>query len=223
MPVPSSFSVQARRQDWHHQAPCRSPTGVGLRRRSRGSRRNSAGGRHLHGSAPRRHDAPSAANDSPSSGRPRSCAARARRSRAARPRYLQPAQLAAERDVHPERAAEVDLEALLAVDDRALQADVGGLEPRARVGATVEVDVIGVSNSGSRSLELLVELPSAPSSRRSRACRTRCPCRPSCRDGTPGSTRRSRRSSSVDERLDQRRHVADDGFCSTVNATSPLP
>ena len=46
---------------------------------------------------------------------------------------LEPAQLAAEARVGAERAAQVHLEALLAVDDRALQADVGQLEPGARI------------------------------------------------------------------------------------------
>ena len=43
---------------------------------------------------------------------------------------LETAGLAAEAGVLAQPAAEVDLEALLAVDDRALQADVGGLKPR---------------------------------------------------------------------------------------------
>src|SRR3954447_20754979 len=37
---------------------------------------------------------------------------------------LEPAQLATERRVHPDRATEVDLESFTVVDDRALEADV---------------------------------------------------------------------------------------------------
>ena len=65
-------------------------------------------------------------------------------------RDLQPPQLAAERLVGTERAAEMDLEAFLPVDDRALQPDVGELETGAGVGQPLRLMVIGVSKSGSR-------------------------------------------------------------------------
>src|SRR5215467_7752445 len=45
--------------------------------------------------------------------------------------HLQPAQLAAERRIGPERAAQVHLEALAAVHGRALEPDVSDLEPGA--------------------------------------------------------------------------------------------
>src|SRR5690349_2797244 len=59
--------------------------------------------------------------------------------------HLVAAELAAERGVHPEVAAEVHLEALdhltgVVADHRALEADVGGLEPGAGVRAAVDVD-----------------------------------------------------------------------------------
>ena len=102
--------------------------------------------------------------------------------------HLVPAQLAAESGVQAEPAAEVDLETLDLVavgvgDDLALETDVGDLDAGAGVrAAALRWTVIGPSRSisGQPLLELVHQPPGAgPSSRRWRACRTRCPCRPS--------------------------------------------
>ena len=78
---------------------------------------------------------------------------------------------------------------LLAVvvhDQLPLEADVGGLDARARVRAAVDVqaDRVRQVEAGERALERRARRPSrSPWSRRSRACRTRCRCRRSCRGG----------------------------------------
>src|SRR5215468_11788588 len=72
--------------------------------------------------------------------------------------HLQPAQLAAERRVGPERAAQVHLESLAAVHGRALEPDVGDLEPGAGVGAAVDVDADGGVEAGQAPLQLLMQV-----------------------------------------------------------------
>src|SRR3954462_8540098 len=76
--------------------------------------------------------------------------------------HLEPAQLPTEgRVLAADRTAEMDLEALSVVNDGALEPDVGGLETRARVGATVEVDRDRCVEVRQASLELFVEFDRA--------------------------------------------------------------
>src|SRR5438034_5610590 len=72
--------------------------------------------------------------------------------------HLQPTQLAAERRVGPERAAQVDLESLAAVHGRALEPDVGDLEPGAGVGAAVDVDADWGVEAGQPPLQLRMQI-----------------------------------------------------------------
>ena len=107
-------------------------------------------------------------------------------------------ELAAEAGVEPETAAEVHLEALDLVavvveDELALEADVGDLDARARVGAAVDVDRDRGVELGDALLELGDELARrGPWCRRSPACRTRCRCRPSSTDATGSAGRTDR-------------------------------
>ena len=94
-------------------------------------------------------------------------------------------------------------------DHRALEADVGDLEPGAGVRAAVDVDRDRLVEVGQPLLQLRVEvLARAAWSRRSPACRTRCRCRPSCRGGTAlGRTSRSSSASAATSVLDLARRA----------------
>ena len=192
-PVRRACSVKTRGHDRQCHAAVRlARAGAGPPRRSTGSRTAPLGSAHfryrLVGARrpTRRTVSPSLAL------RPRSCARPARRSRAARRRCtLRPRTLRPKPASDAERAAEVDLEALdllaVAVEhELALQADVGDLDAGAGVGAAVDVDRSAArSKSGSRRSSSSIRSGGPrPWSRRSRACRTRCRCRPWSRGGT---------------------------------------
>ena len=189
--------------------------------------------RSLMRAPPRRHGAPTTRSDSSSS----RCVGEA----AEHPLdvvgqlgagHLEPAGLAAEARLGPELAAEVHLEALglLPVgvgDEHALEADVGHLDAGAGVGAAVDVDRERVVEGGQPVLELGDQRRRrCPWSRRSRACRTRCPVqaivprrnslgrtsRPSaCSPATSGSTSSLGATSRTTS------------FCCAVSRTRPEP
>ena len=98
-------------------------------------------------------------------------------------------------------------------DQRALEADVGGLDAGAGVRAAVDVDRHRGVEAGQPPLELVDQAAwRGPWSPRSPACRTRSRCRPSCAGGTCSASPAGPRASSSATRSPvlAGRHVEDD-------------